>query len=549
MNRQEIREYLRNKKVFRSNGNLNTMFLRHIDNNILFIVDNYEGNTTQEKIWNVFYDRPACEICGSPTEFISFNKGYKKYCSPECKKEYLGKKSREMWKNLDKEAIQKKKEETNLKKYGVKNPGINKKVQEKMKATCLKKYGAEYYFSTEESQEKIRRTNREKYGVDYALSNQEVIDKRKETLMKKYGVENSKQIPGLIERQYKEFEKDLKEDNSIFHLLDCELLDNYQGQYKDDKAIPYHFRCKKCGKTFVDYFYKGTRRNITCKSCYPTVNSSNWENELFIWLDSIIEVEKNNRSVLKGKELDIYIPSKKIAIECDGVYYHSEKFQDDKYYHLKKTIECENQGIRLLHIFEDEWIYKKEIIKSIIKSSLGLYDQKIGARECKIHEGKCDQFFEENHLQGKGAGKYCYYLTYNNEIVAALLIGKPRFNKNYDYEITRFVCKLNTRVVGAFNKLFKYFRKDHPGSVVTYSDRRLFTGNVYRKSGFNELEPSDIGYSYSSGVNRISRYEMTNQKLLSKFPESNKNLPERLIANNRGYYRIFDCGQYRFEIN
>ena len=262
MTKQEIQKYLRNKKVFRSNGNLNTAFLRHIGNDALSIIDSFEGNTTQEKLWNIFYDRPVCNICGKSTEFISFNKGYKKTCSLECEKEYRSRKAKSIWDNLDKEAIQKKREETNLKKYGVKNPGMNKKVQEKMKATCLKKYGTEYYFATEESQEKIRKTNREKYGVDYVLSNREVIDKRKKTLMEKYGVENSKQIPGLIENQYKEFERDLKEDKSIFHLLDCELLDNYRGQYKDNKAIPYHFRCKKCGKTFVDYFYKGTRRNI-----------------------------------------------------------------------------------------------------------------------------------------------------------------------------------------------------------------------------------------------------------------------------------------------
>ena len=98
---------------------------------------------------------------------------------------------------------------------------------------------------------------------------------------------------------------------------------------------------------------------------------------------------------------------------------------------------------------------------------------------------------------------------------------------------------------GTRSKLFNYFRKDHPGKIITYSDRRLFTGNLYRKL-FSELTPSDPGYSYSNNVDRIPRYEMTKKKLSERYPEDS-NLPESMIANKHGYYKIYDCGQFRFE--
>lgn len=162
MNRIEAQEYLKSRGVFRINGNLNTAFINRIDSETLSIINEYYGNTVQEKIWNIFNDRPVCEICGKPTDFINFNTGYKKVCSKECRNKYASIKNKAAWDNLNKEAIQKKREETNLRKYGVKNPGSNKEIQEKMKRTNLEKYGEEYYFATKDSQEKIKKNQSRK---------------------------------------------------------------------------------------------------------------------------------------------------------------------------------------------------------------------------------------------------------------------------------------------------------------------------------------------------------------------------------------------------
>jgi hypothetical protein len=123
---------------------------------------------------------------------------------------------------------------------------------------------------------------------------------------------------------------------------------------------------------------------------------SSVEDEIIEWLKSldVDNIEKGNKSILGVKELDIYLPDYKIAIEYNGLYWHSELKGRDRNYHLNKTLECDKQGIELIHIFEDEWIEKSDIIKSIIKGKLGL-SSKIYARKCELKElqsNKCKDF-------------------------------------------------------------------------------------------------------------------------------------------------------------
>lgn len=557
-------------KLFRNDGYINTASLRYLekiernphlyeDDEVNFVneLKTYTGDTFAERVWNVLNERPLCKICDKPTPFLGFSKSYAQTCgNKDCKNKLYSLKNKEAWQNLDEEKKkdqQKRREETNLKKYGVKNPGQSETVQEKMRQTNLKKYGTEYVFASEEIKEKIKKTNNEKYGCDYGLSNPEIIKKREETLQERYGVNNSKQIPGLLNTQFQKYENNLKEHNTIFTLVNCEFVDKYKGQYtkKEDGTLhyfTYKFKCKTCNQLFEESFHTGINKIIVCPHCNKTSNMSKWEIEIQDFVKSLgfKDIEVGNHSILNSKELDIYIPSKKVAIECDGVYYHNEKFID-KDYHLNKTKECEKLGIRLLHIFEDEWREKREIIQSIIKSALGIYNIKIGARKCKIEKNlDCKEFFDKNHLQGYIPSKYTYCLTYNNEIVAALSIGRPRFNKEYNFEILRFATKINAQVIGAFEKLFKEFLKNYKGKIITYSDRRIFTGNLYRNNGFKELESTKPSYFYTKWIVRIPRLSMTKQKLVKQFNED-PSLTEHQIANKYGYYKIYDCGNWKFE--
>lgn len=85
-------------------------------------------------------------------------------------------------------------------------------------------------------------------------------------------------------------------------------------------------------------------------------------------------VERHNRTVLDGQELDIYIPSKNIAIEFNGRYWHSI-YNKDKEYHKNKSIKCLRKNVRLIHIFEHEWDSdRRNLITKLLEGYLNCTD-------------------------------------------------------------------------------------------------------------------------------------------------------------------------------
>lgn len=280
---------------------------------------------------------------------------------------------------------------------------------------------------------------------------------------------------------------------------------------------------------------------------------SSVEDEIIEWLSSlgIINIIKGDKSVLEGKELDIYIPDYNLAIEYNGLYWHSELRGRDKNYHLNKTLECEKHGINLLHIFEDEWVNKQEIVKNIIRMKLGIVKHKIGARKCIIKEIESkdtQNFLEENHIQGYIPSKVNLGLYYQNSLISVLTFRKSRFNKQYDWEITRYVNKSGYSIMGGFSKLLKHFTENYPGSIITYSDKRLFDGQVYESNGFIRLKSSSPNYYYTKGLDRQSRQQFQKHKLQEKLEIFDSEFTEVENMRANGWDRIWDCGNSIFRL-
>jgi transposase len=280
---------------------------------------------------------------------------------------------------------------------------------------------------------------------------------------------------------------------------------------------------------------------------------SNEENELFNYIQSIYteEIIQSNRSVLNGKELDVYIPNKNLAIEYNGLYSHhyrpwkdKESLKKDINYHLLKTLECEKQGIQLLHFYSDEWIFKQSIVKNIIKSKLGLND-KIYARKCSVVNLDTqykNHFLNEHHMQGEDKSSVKIGLEYEDNIVAIMTFAKSRFNKEYNWELTRFCVKGGISVVGGFSRLLKTFRNVYTGSIVSYADRRYSNGNVYNRNGFNLIGVNKPSYYYAD-KNFIRRY---NRMRFQKKYIGAYECTEYEKARELGYEKIFDCGTLAF---
>jgi hypothetical protein len=431
-------------------------------------------------------------------------------------------------------------------------------------------YGVDHPMKTAEVVSNFRKSMVNKYGVDCALKNPEFIEKGRQTKKLRYDDENYNnreltKITSLakygVNNPTKNKDIQLKISNSrkikhfaaILELCDKKnitpmfTITDYVGY---DFSNKYRFQCKKCNHEFVTDVYKHT--HLFCETCNPN-DSDTLETELFLFISSIIpakiEIRRNDRTVLFGKELDIYIPFKKTAFELNGLYWHSENSLGiNKQYHINKYKSCEDHHVRLMHIFENEWIHKKNIVKSIIRNSLGCISTKIFARDCVIKSvttTEKNNFLNENHLQGEDLSSVQYGLFFENELVSVMTFGKSRFDKTIQYEMYRYCNKLDVSVVGGAGKLFSHFISEKsPTSIVSYNDKRYFTGVVYEKLGFQFVKNTPPNYWYVSKdyktlFNRIRFQKHKLSNLLSTF---DANLTEWDNMKNNGYDRIWDCG-------
>lgn len=291
-----------------------------------------------------------------------------------------------------------------------------------------------------------------------------------------------------------------------------------------------------------------------CPKCSLESSCSKPEDEIYNFLveNGIDNIKKNDRKLLKNKELDIVITDKKIAIEYDGLYWHS----DDKKpynYHLNKTNLCEEIGFRLIHIFEDEFVYHKDIVLSRLLNLLGKTKEKIYGRKCEIREvsyNDSKNFLIDNHIQGNCSSKYRYGLYYKNELVSLMTFGSTRINLNSKreegtFELLRFVNKKNSRVIGGASKLLKHFINEiKPKKIISYSDNRWGEGNLYKKLNFTFIRKSKPNYFYVIKNKRVNRFSYRKDVLVKEGFDKNKT--EKEIMKERGINRIYDCGTSLF---
>ena len=427
---------------------------------------------------------------------------------------------------------------TNIERYGVSNPQSLEEVKEKVKTTNNKKYGVDYYLQSEEFKEKSKNTCKEKYGVEYYTQSTKFKKKSKETVLNNYGVDNISMSMDIIKKRIKSEQDKIAKFEKENNCTNLSKLINLYGQ--GFLAIKNKLTIIKNGR----YSYISNVDIEKIEEYVNTHNRSYQENDLYEYIKSIYkgEIIKNCRSVINPYELDIYIPNLNLAFEYNGNYWHSTNVGMDKYYHINKTDLCLLKNIRLIHIQEWEWKNKQEICKSIISSALGIYNEKIYARNCIIREvgsKEANEFLEVNHIQGSINSTYRLGLYYNNELVQLITIGKSRFKKD-EYELLRMCTKLHTQIIGGFSKLMKH---QPYKNIISYIDRSKFNGNSYLQIGFSIIDITNPSYSYYKGNKKLNRISAQKHKL-SKLLEDNYDNTKTEIQNmiDNGWLQVYDCG-------
>ena len=432
---------------------------------------------------------------------------------------------------------------TCLKKYGTKNVFQNDNIKNKCADTKKEKYGDSNF----NNPQKRKNTCLEKYGTPSASGNVEIQNKVRQTNLERYGVDNQfKRVNylndcivnkyGSLETFYNKKQKSL--ENSMRRLYGVANI----SQVPENRKMA----IEKGRNTLYE------RYGVTAATLLPQVIFSKGNHALSKPNIRFAEL-LNNNNINYEQEFTIvrYSYDFKVGnslIEINPFATHNSTwspFGDDnikeKDYHLKKTLTAKENGYRCIHIWD--WDNVDKVI-SLLKDRETIYGRKCEVKE--INDKKqIKDFLNTYHLQGYAKSEIEIGLFYNDELVSIMTFGKPRYNKNYQYELIRYCSKYN--VIGGAEKLFKFFLKEHkPETIISYCDNSKFDGSTYIKLGF---ELKDYGVPTRHWYEPITEKHITDNLLRQRGFDQlfgtnyGKGTSNEQLMLEHGFVEIYDCGQ------
>lgn len=318
-------------------------------------------------------------------------------------------------------------------------------------------------------------------------------------------------------------------------------------EYRQRRVSRLDFLCTICGAVQKKSLAM-IEETPVCFNCHP--KESKAQIEIYDYVRSLApDAVLSDRTVISPKEIDVFVPSKKFGIEYDGLYWHSEIIDSDKKRSQKKHDAALNVGIKLLHIFEDEWRDKQELVKSMIAYRLGTSSKVIGARKCEVKAltvQQRKQFMNANHLENDCNSSASWGLFYNGELVSALSLRRPFHARYRDaYEVGRFCNLMNTTVPGALSKLLKvaitWAKSKGASRLLSYVDLRIGDGSGYEKAGFKLISSSSPRFWWTDYKNRLNRFAVK--------ADASSGLTQIDAAKKAGVVAIWGCGNQILELN
>lgn len=453
-------------------------------------VRSVHGLSSEQYTIKVFHGgvKPTCLECGAETRYVSF--AFKQYCKEHSK-------------------IAMSKGGTIGGVAPAWNKGLTSDVDSRLALQSAKMKGeGNHFFGKKHSQDTIRKISQKKTLATSSIEERIIERQREFTLLTPLEEYHSRQQQYLL------------------------------------------FKCTTCGEEqpkTLQAFERGSR----CYKCHP-VGKSNWELQVYDFVKEIAsDAVSGDKSVISPKEIDIYVPSKRLGIECHGLYWHSEAARSDdefdKRKHLSKFQLAQEKGVKLLQLFEDEWRDKRDICESMIRHRLGLDSVRCKTWSTKIVEMTTEEernFFDRNHIAGYTPSKVSWSLVDRNGIrVAALSVRSPRHQSKYNnhIEVARFALEKDLNVPGGLSKLMahasKWAKKEGYSSIMTYVDRRIGGGAGYAASGFEKVSETDVDYWYTDNELRYDRFKFRAQD----------GKPEKLVAAQAKVHKIYGCGSIVFK--
>lgn len=481
-----------------------------------FLPDN---SPITQRLWHVEHNTnilPVCHVCNAnPVTWNREKAEYREFCSTEC----IGRS----------EEVASKRSATMLERYGVEHYTTHSQFNDKRTETNRQRYGKDWATQTTDVQNKIALTNIERYGHPVYTQTDDYKKKHTATLTK-LGVASTSQLRISPE--------------SLALLNDKEWLTNQHHVEKNTITSIAHSlnvdtttvvnRCVKLGIELKRFTGSQGQKDIA-----DYLRS--------IGVDNIVE---NDRSIINRHELDIYIPSLKLAVEYCGLYWHSPDCHArmTRTTHKEKLDMCAKVGIRLITIFEDEWLESQSIVKRMLSNACRkTTDVKINARQCNIRDVPTQQaanFLSDHHIQGDGDGNIKVGLFNGDDLVAVCKLIK-RADR---LVLNRYATSAAVR--GGFTKLLTHVRQQYPSlPIETFADLRWGNGNLYGLSGFRVDKYIPPDYQYVKGNRRYHKFNFRKNRLQKLLDDYNPTETEVTNCLRHGMFRVWDCGKIKFVLD
>ncbi len=428
---------------------------------------------------------------------------------------------------MQSDVIKEKSKKTNLENFGYENPFMDSDL---IKRKFMEKWGVDHPMKVPDIREKIKSTNLENFGYDNPLSSPDIREKIKKTMVERYG----SVVP---------YKSDMVRDfQNTRHPNYIEYIGSNISRYSCDLGKDHFFEIDSIG------YHNRVRSNIPlCTECNPIGSSSSIkERELLSYISSVYSGEVVH-SYRDGLEIDVYLPELKMGFEFNGLYWHSEGHRD-KRYHRDKTDYFAERGIRVFHIWEDDWDHRREIVESQISNWVGSNVRRIFARKCSVREiGKveCRDFLNRNHIQGNDRSSVKLGLYMGDDLVSAMTFDRFEGRKRMEdgeWNLSRFCNRLGVNVVGGASKMLSHFVREYsPKRIVSYADMDWSQGDLYFKIGFSMVSKNEPDYKYVLDGKRCHKSRLRKSRLKYDCSESE-------YISMMGISRIWDCGKMKFEL-
>lgn len=426
--------------------------------------------------------RPTCPVCGGETRFISLGDGFKKYCivHRSIAESEAGKVGGKLKKTWSK--------------------GLTKKTDERLAALALNQTGEgnPFYGHHHTIETKQKNADAHRLSFDAVLARLTEL------------------VPTI------------------------EVMSSSSEYATQDDLL--RVKCMTCSTTDAASF-SNLQRCWRCKTCFPLASKPQLEVAEFVRSLGFEDVEISTRKVIPPLELDVWVPSQKLAIEYHGLYWHSggKEGEADKRSHRQKYERCEAEGIRLFQFFSDEWINKGDICRSMLVNALHKNATKLNARDCEVRAilpAQSKEFANANHISGGTRAAHHLGLFHKSRGLVGIATTRTPIQKKHGHacELARMCFLRNTSVRGGASKLLSHVKQlARDGgfeALLSYAELRYGTGNVYEKDGFTLVGEALNNYWYTDGERRYDRFKFRAQP----------GKPEKQVAEEAGVRSVWGCG-------